>query len=695
MSGKLVFLLSFVLILLAGPIAAYAQVENLAVNPSFEEDEVIFDDPDYEGWWTWGYDTGLDSIAEIDESTYIDGSRSLRVDPTGGTNWYFIVAYSPIPCEVGTEYTASIWVKAEEERPFWIQFKATDNTVTWGMVEFELATEWAEYAITSPAQNAEAKIELFCSASAVTLWLDFLYVYEGAYIEGLKPGGVTKATVPNPADGAIDVPRDVTLSWNAGNSAAVHDVYLGTDANDVNDADTTDTTGIYRDTLDLDVTGYVPAESPLEWGTTYYWRIDEVNDLDPNSPWKGALWSFTTINHIVVEDFEGYTDFPPDEVWNSWIDGFGDTSNGSTAGYPAPDFNAGEHYLEDDIVHSGEFSMPLFYDNRSAGISEVTKTLTEMRDWTVEDVITLTLFYRGELANAADPMYVVLNGSAVITNENPKAAQASDWTRWDISLQDFADLGVDLTDVDTMSIGFGDKADPAPGGGQGHVFFDDIRLYRTPPADVEPAPEPVDPGTGDLVAMYSFENNVSDGSGNGLGGTIMGNPMYVEGITGMGMSFDGVNDYINFGNSTMFDFTNEITLSAWVNMNDAGNGQHNPFVGKGDHAYAIKHSSGNQLQFFIYDGGWFTANVSVNASLNGSWHHVAGTFDGAEIKIYVDGALGATTEHEGTIEVQPHNLTIGNNSEEEGRFYDGVIDEVRIYDRALTANEIVYLVDER
>jgi len=81
-------------------------------------------------------------------------------------------------------------------------------------------------------------------------------------------------------------------------------------------------------------------------------------------------------------------------------------------------------------------------------------------------------------------LYVSLNGSAVVSHDNPDAARITTWSQWTIDLQAFADQGVNLTDVDTLSIGFGDRNNPQAGG-LGKVYFDDIRLYRPPP---EPAP---------------------------------------------------------------------------------------------------------------------------------------------------------------------------------------------------------------
>jgi len=96
----------------------------------------------------------------------------------------------------------------------------------------------------------------------------------------------------------------------------------------------------------------------------------------------------------------------------------------------------------------------------------------------------LTIWFIGDAANAAETLYVALNGNAIITNDNPNAAQADTWTEWNIDLQAFADLGVNLTNVNTISLGLGNKNNPLAGG-SGMMYFDDIRLYPPPP---EPAP---------------------------------------------------------------------------------------------------------------------------------------------------------------------------------------------------------------
>jgi hypothetical protein len=90
--------------------------------------------------------------------------------------------------------------------------------------------------------------------------------------------------------------------------------------------------------------------------------------------------------------------------------------------------------------------MPLAYDN-SVGNSEATLTLSDTLNWTVKGVMELSLWFRGEPNNAAEPMYVALNGNAVVYHENPDAALITEWTEWNINLQAFADQGVNLTNM--------------------------------------------------------------------------------------------------------------------------------------------------------------------------------------------------------------------------------------------------------
>ncbi len=293
-----------------------------------------------------------------------------------------------------------------------------------------------------------------------------------AEIPDIMRGDTRLAWGPTPANWSTPYIKEATpLSWSPGDNASQHDVYFGIDKNAVADADESDTTGIYRGRQG--VTIYTPPE--VEWGGgPYYWRVDEYNTDATIS--EGRIWTFTVADSIVIEDFEDYNDYPPDEIFNTWIDGYGTTTNGSTAGYAEPDFLAGEHYVETTIVHGGSQSMPLFYDNNFK-YSEATMTLVSRRDWTEEGVGVLSLWFYGDTSNAAERMYVALNGSAVVYHDDSSAALIATWTEWTIDLQEFAAQGVNLANVNTITIGFGDKNN-LQAGGSGMVFFDDIRLYR-------------------------------------------------------------------------------------------------------------------------------------------------------------------------------------------------------------------------
>ncbi len=479
-------------------------------------------------------------------------------------------------------------------------------------------------------------------------------------------GETPQALGPNPADGTIHEDTWVYLSWRAGDFAVSHDVYLGDNFDDVNDGAEGTFRGNQAETYFI--AGFPGFAYPdgLIRGTTYYWRIDEVNDTEPNSPWKGNIWSFKIANYLVVDDFEDYNDYPPDEIFSTWIDGYEVATNGALVGNDTPPF------AEQSIVHSGAQSMPYFYDNSgTANYSEAERTFSPAQDWTRESVKVLSLWFKGypaymgsfvegptgtftmtaegvdiwdnsdqfhfaykELSGAgtiiakvesventhewakagvmirdtldadsrhammvvtpaqgvsfqrrtpagasssddteagitapqwvklertvggfvrayysadgttwtqlgtprtvtmntpmyiglaltshnsgvvceakfsnvsfpgttvgqqwtnqdigitsndAEPMYVVLNGSAVVTHDNPNAAQVDTWTEWTIDLQAFADQGVNLANVNTIALGLGDKTNPQAGG-SGTMYFDDIRLYLPPMTEPE------------------------------------------------------------------------------------------------------------------------------------------------------------------------------------------------------------------
>ena len=219
------------------------------------------------------------------------------------------------------------------------------------------------------------------------------------------------------------------------------------------------------------------------------------------------------------------------------------------------------------------------------------------------------------------------------------------------------------------------------------LYEDGAQMFLNAVAYMLPAP-----GADALVASYALDGDVSDSSGNMLDGIIAGDPIFVEGQSGLALQLDGIDDYVEFGTSPLFDMTEQVTLSAWVKPNDIGNSQDNPWVGKGDKSYALKgFRTGTVVEFFVYDGGWYTCHADVGEAFNGEWHHAAGSYDGAQLKVYIDGEPAAVADYVGGIALSASSVNIGKNSDKADRFYEGAIDDVTIYNRALTKDEIFML----
>jgi hypothetical protein len=291
-----------------------------------------------------------------------------------------------------------------------------------------------------------------------------------------------RVSSPNPADGATDIVQSPVLSWYHATKSTGHDVYFGENEEIVMNA-TPETPGIYGGRQPLGVTTYDPGV--LECGKTYYWRIDEVNPDEPNSPWKGRVWSFSTSDlpvATVIDDFESYTDDEDRRIDETWIDGW-TNDNGSTVGNI---FGNWDHPIpEQKIVHGGRQSMPMDYDNRwPPWYSEAERTWGSPQDWMIDGADTLTLYFRGEAGNSSEPLYVGIEDSggrmAVVVHPDAEAVLASGWQKWHIALGEVRAAGVDVAAVKKMVIGVGDRKNPKPGG-TGRIYIDDIRLTKRMP----------------------------------------------------------------------------------------------------------------------------------------------------------------------------------------------------------------------
>ncbi len=328
------------------------------------------------------------------------------------------------------------------------------------------------------------------------------------------------AHCPRPPNDATVVLHsdEFKLEWTPGlyvDDVNGHKVYYSEDFNDVNDR-----TALI-DTVNepyLVITDYF---GPLQLNTTYYWAVDEVNTTDLNE-WTGEVWHFTTENYLVVDDMDSYGDnYTPGEpggrIWYVWLDGwFTDVrAHGNYTGSQVYHWNDyGTDSMESSIFHSSPHSMPYYYENDGTTDSKPMpidppypnpdnpymrcyseasaktvgpNSLNFTEDWTVAGVKVLSLWFYGDPnndANATEQMYVALEDGdnpshiAVVPYDgNMTDIKEGQWHRWNIFLSsEFND--VNLTNVQKLYIGFGDRDNPQTGG-MGIVYFDDIRLYQS------------------------------------------------------------------------------------------------------------------------------------------------------------------------------------------------------------------------
>ncbi|MHC4633418.1 MAG: LamG domain-containing protein, partial [Planctomycetota bacterium] len=208
--------------------------------------------------------------------------------------------------------------------------------------------------------------------------------------------------------------------------------------------------------------------------------------------------------------------------------------------------------------------------------------------------------------------------------------------------------------------------------------------------------------TGQLVAHYKFDSiNMGitlDSSGNGLNGKLVGDADIIsDPERGKVLSLDGNNDYVSCGNDARFNITYEITIAAWIKINLFGR-DWKSIVTKADTAWRLQKKVNSYNLKFNCDGleqpiPWpgVEANVKID---NNRWYYIVGVYDGNKLYIYLDGKLDNYEVTSGTIATNTCQVFIGNNAQYPNRFWNGLIDDVRIYNYALTKDEIQALYFE-
>ena len=481
----------------------------------------------------------------------------------------------------------------------------------------------------------------------------------------------TLASRPSPDSGASDVAPDLLLSWGrSGREADRHAIYVGSDTDNL--ALAGNVTESSFDTLPLD----------LQLGETYSWRVDEVNETEDPSTWTGDLWSFTTVDAISVDGMEGYRDEEFFEIWATWVDGFDDPANGSLVG------NGVTGSPEAGIVHGGGQSLPLHYGNGGAAQSEATRTFAAAQDWTKHGVQGLALSFHGSVANVGGRLYVKINETRVVYDGDPADLQRIGWHKWniDLSVLPAATRGA----VNSLTIGIDN-------GGAGVVIIDDILLTPAARELITPA----ELGPEGLVAYYPFDGDFQDASGNGLHGVglggALGGPVFGPGQSGQAISLDGAGQYVEItgykGISAVDGVQQPFSISNWVKTS-----------GDGEMVTWGSSPGGQRLSWRIdlgnlraeHGNGNLRGNTLVN---DGEWHHAALVVqEGANLRVpnttlYIDGlADGINAGADDLYNLTPgEDVSIGRRATSNDRFFPGSIDEVRIFDRALSAGEVAGL----
>jgi regulation of enolase protein 1 (concanavalin A-like superfamily) len=211
-----------------------------------------------------------------------------------------------------------------------------------------------------------------------------------------------QARQPQPVTGATGVDLNSTLSWRPGRGAVSHQVYLSSNKDAVVNGT--------APAVALADHSYSPAS--LVFGTTYYWKVNEVNDAASPKSWEGDIWSFTTKEYTVVDGFEGYTDKAGSLLYETWLDGIVN-GNGSIVGYMTA---ANGTFGETAIVHGGKQSMPMEYNNvKTPYYSEAERTFSPVQDWTANEADTLALYFRGNPVRFAQtaPDAITLSAAGV------------------------------------------------------------------------------------------------------------------------------------------------------------------------------------------------------------------------------------------------------------------------------------------
>ncbi len=576
---------------------------------SGQENQIVngeFDDG-LNGWDWYGAD-GFN--LEVVQDAGLSGNNAIMIDVSDASAGTSIgieqggfTTESNFELVQGQTYPIGFMAKAEQDREMVVLFQAykedTGQWPTFWITTVQLTTEPQTFSFEylhedeNTADHPDWFVDFYFILKGLwwtmdgddlnkKVWIDQVYI-------GAKSLPPVQAKDPYPPDGSIHGDSWVALRWTPSEFAVTHDVYLGESFDDVNDGLGDTFRGNQSATNYIaGFTGYVYPEG-LVPGTTYYWRIDEVNDADPNSPWKGQVWSFTV---------------PPRQAY-------------------APDPPDGDTFVKTDVVLSW---MPgLDGENHTVYFADVFDDVNEATEGMSQED---TIYTPGPLEREMTYYWRVDEFDGSTTHKGKV------WSFMTVP---------DIPFIDHNLVGFWN----------------------------------LDEGSGSHAVDWSGHDNHGD---------FVGQPLWVDGYDGGGLELDG-NSWVDCGTTATLQIVGPITIACWVKPAALGGDQ--GFVAlNGSYAFKVSDfdSGENHLRFTtpgVLDHDAYNAILN-----NGEWQHVAVTFEpnqagGVVFYINADEAdrLDASAMNEGS-----GPFLIGNNQWDE--YYSGLIDNVRVYNKALTAEEI-------
>jgi len=522
-----------------------------------------------------------------------------------------------------------------------------------------------------------------------------------------------EADHPAPVDGATGAAPEVVLVWTPACVAVDQSLYLSDRRSLVEAADPS----VRLSLLPPDANCFEP--NGLALNTTYYWRVD-ANGAGP-----GEVWSFTTVDHILIDDFDTYG-ISGGYLYETW----------HTRGKA----RVGEESFQ--ARRSCPQCMRFIYYYDSVYLSETYREFQPAQDWTQAGVRTLVFWLYGMPGNDTQGwMYAVLSDGTTecrVTYDGDKGIfTRPEWGVWRVPLADFN--GVDLSAVSSLALGFALPSAQPGEYGSGTVYVDDVSLYSSlcleehrSPADLTAdcrvahrdltqmatqwlgsrgrVVDVVAPGA--PVLWYAFDGNANDSAGFAHG-QIQGRPTFETGVHGRAIHMGNRGDAVVVSNApTVFGGIGDaITIAFWQRGDDSAH--RNDTLCCSDYAYgrsnpsiAVHLGCWRDAGQYRWDCGspWSFANRVAGHhgsrdEWTGRWNHWAFTKDirvgppGQKglMRVYLNGVLYDSRSGTDSPIRDIKSFQVGS-----GWYghYDGLIDDFQIYDYALSEAEVAYLASD-